>query len=155
MDNLQVLSAAREGDLEAISTFFEQENGASKFAQIKNEYSLATPLHMAAANDHTDVLEYMLKHLDESQCKQLVNEQNDAGNTALHWAALTGSIEAAKLLVAAGADAKIKNQAGHDSIYQAEAAGHEGLVEYLLQTVAFDDDNEEVSVTAGETGSSN
>lgn len=147
-DHLEILSAAREGELAPIEEFFKQENATELFKSIKNEYSLATPLHMAAANAHVDVLKYTLHHLDENERANIVNQKNDSGNTALHWAALTGSLESAQLLVGAGADAKIKNQAGFDSIYQAEVAENEALVEYFLKTVDFEDEEEE-TISAG------
>lgn len=150
-DYSELLNAAREGEIEPFEEFFKQENATMHFKEIKNEYSLATPLHMAAANGHVEVLKYILSKLDASELKTIVNAQNDSGNTALHWTALTGSLEAAEVLVEAGADAKLKNKAGHDSIYQAEVVENEEIVEYLLKTVDFGNDEEEETISAGIT----
>lgn len=62
----------------------------------------------------------------------LVNVPNSSGNTSLHWAALNGHLEAVKLLVDSGADVLAKNNAGHDVAYEAELAGKEVVVNWLL-----------------------
>lgn len=60
---------------------------------------------------------------------------NDAGNTALHWAALNGHLECAKLLVQLGADVTIINKAGHDAVFEAEINDKGDVVEWLLGAV--------------------
>ena len=93
-------------------------------------------LHWAAANNHIDVLKYLLSTIggDNANAKPsdpssktlipqegaLVNHRNTSGNTALHWAALNGNLECVKLLVQAGADSSIRNAAGKDSVFEAE-----------------------------------
>lgn len=99
-------------------------------------------LHWAAANNHIDVLRYLLTSIDGAPfTKQeiahtngdsstsktfkprkggLVNVQNSSGNTALHWAALNGNLECVELLVQAGADPSIRNSAGKDAVFEAE-----------------------------------
>lgn len=65
----------------------------------------------------------------------LINAVNDAGNTALHWAALNGHLECVKLLVQAGADVTIINKAGHDAVFEAEINDKGDVVEWLLGAV--------------------
>jgi ankyrin repeat protein len=65
----------------------------------------------------------------------LINAVNDAGNTALHWAALNGNQESVKSLVQAGADVTIINRAGHDAVFEAEINDKAEVVEWLLGAV--------------------
>ena len=70
----------------------------------------------------------------------LLNVANKSGNTALHWAALNGHLEAAKALVEAGADMGVKNLAGHDAAFEAEQAGKEEVAAWLIGVRAERDD---------------
>ncbi|KAL4787832.1 ankyrin repeat-containing domain protein [Aspergillus varians] len=90
-------------------------------------------LHYPAANGNLDVLKNLITSLLSSQSaaeqtltpdevKAVVNHRNHSGNTPLHWAALNTHLECVKLLVEAGADASIKNEAGLDAIFLAERA---------------------------------
>ncbi|MCJ1284480.1 hypothetical protein MMC26_003812 [Xylographa opegraphella] len=107
------------------------------------------PLHMAAANGHTGVIHHLLSfelllpsnepiapsnHPSSSVTapSSLISVRNLAGNTALHYACLNGHLEAAKVLLAAGADPTIINNAGHDAIYEAEANGKEEVSRWVL-----------------------
>ncbi|MCJ1398979.1 hypothetical protein MMC11_002181 [Xylographa trunciseda] len=108
------------------------------------------PLHMAAANGHIEII-HLLLSCDPSATSynaplalsnrassstpalhSLISARNLAGNTALHYACLNGHLEAAKLLLAAGADPTIVNNAGHDAIYEAEANGKEEVSRWVL-----------------------
>lgn len=76
----------------------------------------------------------------------ILNLQNGSGNTALHWAALNGHLEAVKILIAAGANSLVKNKAGHAAGYEAEINSKEDVVEWLfkegdLDAAAADDDD--------------
>lgn len=79
----------------------------------------------------------------------ILNLQNRSGNTALHWAALNGHLEAVKILVASGANSSVKNKAGFDAVYEAEINSKGDVVEWLLkegnldEEAANDDDDEE------------
>jgi ankyrin repeat protein len=63
----------------------------------------------------------------------ILNAQNQAGNTALHWAALNGHLEAVKVLLEEGADPTITNQRGHDAVYEAELNDKKEVVEWVLK----------------------
>lgn len=127
--------SAREGDITPFQEFFKQQGAREKFLNIENEVSKSTPLHMAAANGHTELVKLILDNIEESERKQYVNKPNDHGNTALHWACLVGVLDCVKLLVEAGADPMIQNESGKDSVFQAESAGHEEIIDYLLSVV--------------------
>lgn len=54
------------------------------------------------------------------QLQKLINHRNHSGNTPLHWAALNTHLDCVKVLVEAGADISVKNDAGLDAVFLAE-----------------------------------
>jgi uncharacterized protein len=131
----------------------------------RDPYSKNTALHYAAGNGHlgmslwgtqrawgpitrflstianpvsADVIKLVLPSGPDSgkaTCSALINTVNDAGNTALHWAALNGHLECVKYLVQTGADVTIINQAGHDAVFEAEINDKKEVVDWLLGEV--------------------
>jgi hypothetical protein len=63
----------------------------------------------------------------------LLNAQNGAGNTPLHWAGLNGHLDAVKALIDAGSDPTITNKVGHDAVYEAELNDRREVVEWVLR----------------------
>lgn len=63
----------------------------------------------------------------------ILNAQNLAGNTAIHWAALNGHLESVKVLLEEGSDPTITNQRGHDAVYEAELNDKKEIVEWVLK----------------------
>lgn len=63
----------------------------------------------------------------------ILNAQNLAGNTAIHWAALNGHLESVKVLLEEGSDPTITNQRGHDAVYEAELNDKREIVEWVLK----------------------
>lgn len=70
----------------------------------------------------------------------ILNLQNRSGNTALHWAALNGHLEAVKILVASGANSSVRNKAGFDAVYEAEINSKGDVVEWLLKEGNLDEE---------------
>lgn len=79
----------------------------------------------------------------------ILNAQNKAGNTALHWAALNGHLEAVKVLLEEGSDPTITNQRGHDAVYEAELNDKREVVEWVLKEGG---EGLEMGVAGGEEG---
>ena len=99
-------------------------------------------LHWPAANGNLEILRYLLSLVPpkdvaaDKSIPTLVNHRNVNGNTPLHWAALNAHLECVKVLVAAGADAGIVNEVGHDALFEAELGEKEGskeVVEWMLK----------------------
>lgn len=64
---------------------------------------------------------------------RVINTQNKAGNTPLHWAAVNGHLECVKLLMEGGGDPTVRNAVGHDAIFEAEINGKGEVVEWALR----------------------
>ena len=62
-----------------------------------------------------------------------VNVQDDAGETALMWAARWGHEKTARELLAQGARMYVKNKDGQTALNLAKAEGHSELVALLQQ----------------------
>jgi uncharacterized protein len=114
-----------------------------------------TPLHYGSANGHLgkspivllvavvlisaiEIIKAVLEALDAKEgqvsllAKSVINAQNSAGNTPLHWAALNGHVEVLLLLLSHGADPSILNAAGHDALFEAELNEKTKAAEVLL-----------------------
>ncbi|KZV65747.1 ankyrin [Peniophora sp. CONT] len=133
-----VVYAARYGDLDDVRAFIDSF-GASALATAHDE-SGNTVLHMAAANGHTELLDYIIPLLPSS----LLSAQNAAGSTALHWAALNSHLEAAKRLVDApggpgAALVDIRNAAGRSPLGEAENAGWEEGAKWMVEIMSLDE----------------
>ncbi|KAK5814632.1 ankyrin repeat-containing domain protein, partial [Linnemannia elongata] len=92
----ELIECARYGELEEIQAVV-QTSGPEKAKVLlshKGDYG-KTPLHMAAANGHLDVVEYLISIISP----EAVNIQNDQGNTALHWAATNGHAKVVETLI--------------------------------------------------------
>jgi len=80
---------------------------------LADEYG-TTPIHAAAANGLVSLLSEIVK-----KPKINLNVQNEFGNTPLHFAALNRKNECVKILVAAGADTKVKNNNNQTPLFEA------------------------------------
>ena len=103
--------AARSGRIDAMA--FLLEHGAN----LDSAPNQATPLALAVLGGHRDAIDWLLVHGADSERK--CGYGGPSGATPLHFAAAWGGqFEAAKLLVARGADLRI-----HDDTYNAPASG--------------------------------
>ncbi|EDO19373.1 hypothetical protein Kpol_1002p18 [Vanderwaltozyma polyspora DSM 70294] len=137
-DQDAIVADARAGDVESLQEVFTTLIDPSLMISCRDSVSNSTALHMAAANGHLGMIQYLLEMAknngDEEKLKEFVNATNETGNTALHWAALNGKLDVVQLLCDEyDADPFIRNQFGHDSIYEAENNGKEEVETYFLK----------------------
>ncbi|KAI9317530.1 ankyrin repeat-containing domain protein [Dichotomocladium elegans] len=129
-----VIYCARYGELDDLKA----TNVGPEYLIEKNDLG-NTPLHMASANNHADVVEYIIEQLKAwkpTEIKAFSNVQNAEGNTPLHWAALNGHLAVVKLL--------IKNKSEKTPIYEAQQHSHEKVAEFFLETMIEEEPSEPV-----------
>lgn len=135
-----IIYDAREGDLEFLTEVFTKMAPPSLLPTIKEETTLITPVHAAAANGHIDVVKYLLSLLPKEEAEAFAAIQNDSGNTALHWAAYNGHLEVCQLLAEEyHVNVFIRNHAGHDAIYEAGNNSKEEVENWFLKQYAIED----------------
>jgi uncharacterized protein len=149
---------ARTGDLTALKAIIAESSNShsvparriihaatfDRDADDSQSSSGCCLLHWPAANGNQEVLNYLLSLLGSTRdtgdgkakpTSDFVNHKNKSGNTPLHWAAVNGHMSCVKALVAAGGDPVITNDAGHDSLFEADRSGKEGgreVAEWIL-----------------------
>ena len=148
------LDACRRGDADDVAQM------CSAFPQLINAADAKgfTPLIIAAYNNHTGVVQYLLEHgaaadaADRSGNTALmgaafkgyagvadvllqhgadVHVRNGQGATALTFAATFGQVALAKKLLAAGADASVPDSRGKTPIDHARIQEHEAMLQLL------------------------
>ena len=135
-----VVYDASEGDIDTLTEIFTELPG-ELLLTVKDDITGSTPIHMAAANGHIAVVEYLLSVVPKDEAKKLAAQTNDSGNTALHWAAFNGHLEVVKCLVDVyEVDPFLKNEQGHDAIYEAEQNAQAEVETWFLKKFAVEND---------------
>ncbi|THD00414.1 hypothetical protein EYZ11_000141 [Aspergillus tanneri] len=88
--------------------------------------SLRETLTSLSQQHACSILTYLLQTFDDLTKSKIINHKNHSGNTPLHWAALNTHLECVKVLVDAGADITLTNDAGLDAVFLAERADWSG-----------------------------
>ncbi|PNS21205.1 Ankyrin repeat-containing protein [Sphaceloma murrayae] len=135
-DILYLVRTNDRDELDGLLSTLSQKYTASESAVLQSSVadgSGNTAVHFAAANGLTDLLKHILDILQLSQSSDFVNKRNQSGNTALHWSSLNGHLATTTALVEAGADIWLRNSAGNLAVFEAERAGKDDIVAYLLK----------------------
>lgn len=120
--------AARYGNLETIQMLH-----LSPLDLFQQDEEGNTALHMASANGHLDIVQFLLFQCPKMNGRNYLAIQNQHGNTPLHWAAANGHKEIVCELVKGGADLHIKNNAQKTPLWEAEFHGQTSVVTWLLE----------------------
>ncbi|KAK4174403.1 ankyrin repeat-containing domain protein [Triangularia setosa] len=103
-----------------------------------DESNKNTTLHMASANGHVEIVEYILSQFtsaDQEQKQAFLDATNEFGNTGLHWAALNGHLPVVKLLVDNGASVALANDKNYIPLDLASFGEKINVVDYFLKEV--------------------
>jgi ankyrin repeat protein len=88
-----------------------------------------TSLITASMSGHLGVVRLLAQHTGT----QGLNEEDDEGRTALHYAAQEGHCEVVAFLLSKGAQASTRNTVNETPLISASRCGHIGVVRLLLQ----------------------
>lgn len=148
-----VMTAARSGDGNVVRALLTA--GANPDAAVTREQ---TALMWAASQGHSDVVEALLDFGADVNARTLVRTQyvktekpqdsppsyktwvEQGGNTALMFAARSGDLRSAQLLVAAGSDVNELSAFGTSPVVMAAHGGNAELLAFLLDSDADADD---------------
>ncbi|XP_059634704.1 uncharacterized protein LOC132277027 isoform X2 [Cornus florida] len=130
---LPLHKAALRGDWEDARRFFDQDPDA---VTAKITRTSETVLHIAVGT--TKAIHFVEKLLELIPREAVTSLRNEMGDTALHYAATLGNVEAAKLLVAHNPDLTNTWNGSLLPLHVAAGYAHREMVSYLL-TVTRDD----------------
>ena len=140
------LNAAKKGDLARIKSLLDN-NRELDLDNVKTSIFGLRPLHLAAENDHVQVVEFLL-----AKGANVNATEREMANTPLHVAAYKGHTQIAELLLSKGADINAQNKNGSTPLYEAVLWGRMRMVEVLIAKGADvntkDSDGEPVLVLA-------
>jgi hypothetical protein len=116
--------AARAGDLAKVESLVKAHPDLVSSADEKYGQ---TPLHVAAFNDHKDVVEFLLAN------KADVNAKAENGSTPLHLAAAKGNLDIVELLLANKADIDAVDKQGWSPLHSAITWGQKSVEDFLTE----------------------
>jgi len=118
----EIHDAAAAGDLEAVESIVAVDGSQATAQDVRND----TPLHLAAAGGHVEVVRYLLG-------SGVPVDIGDNENTSpLGVAAINGHMEIAGLLIERGADVSLADDNGATPLHWAIYNGHLELASMLL-----------------------
>ena len=121
--------AAQVGDLDCLKSLLV-EFGADSVRGSGDDPEEFTSLHLAAAGNHLETIEFLLSEEVAADVNALVGNNF----SPLHAAAMQGNSEACDRLLAAGADPNVQTQPqGYAPLHSASWGGHQDAVKILLK----------------------
>nr|CAI5846857.1 unnamed protein product [Callosobruchus analis] len=120
----QLLEAAANGKVETLKNLF------AKGAPFTADWLGTSPLHVAAQNNHLEVVDILLRAGISKDARTKVDR------TPLHMAAYEGHLQIVDLLIKHGADIDCKDLLGMTPLHWAVQNGHADVVEYLVSNGA-------------------
>uniref|UniRef100_A0A0D9X2F9 Uncharacterized protein n=1 Tax=Leersia perrieri TaxID=77586 RepID=A0A0D9X2F9_9ORYZ len=120
-----LIDAARYDDMEEVVALF-----SAGVPLDSTDSQGRTALHMASANGHLAVVEYLIQNGAN------VNAKNSENNTPLHWACLNGHIEVIKALICAGASVSALNSHEKTPMDEAVTKGKMEVIDAIGAAVA-------------------
>ena len=122
-----VFEATREGDLEAVTALVTADAGLVH----ETDDSDRTPLHLAAAYGHRQIVVFLLDSGAD------IDAREEDGETPLHYAAWRSRLETGQLLIERGADLEIRNNWGRSPLLiVARETGNVGMAAVLIDAGA-------------------
>jgi len=118
----EIHDAARSGDLEKVKALLKGDPNLV----VTIDDAGATPLYVAVASGHKEVVELLLSNNAD------INAKTTRGLAPLHWAAAIGNKDMVELLLAHQADVNIKNDNGETPLHLAAVFNYKEVVEILL-----------------------
>ncbi|CAF1632823.1 unnamed protein product, partial [Adineta ricciae] len=106
IQSIEAFNGAEKGDITMVKTFLT-EDPFSKDRPLLHGYTL---LYVATANNHLDVIKYLI---EEAKCSVNAQNQNDKCtdvDTALHAACIKGHADIVRYLLSQGANCYIENK---------------------------------------------
>lgn len=116
--------AAAKGHLETVKAL-KAANAESKCTKAG-----VAPIHMAAANGHSDVVAYLA---GDRFSPNMIDKPTKDGRTPLHYAASHGKVETVNLLLELGARRNPQSKDGRAPLHLAVSQGHLAVVEALAK----------------------
>lgn len=124
----QIHAATRRGDTQAVEEILDRHPG-----RIENRSRMElTPLHEAAWEGQTAVLELLIRRGANLRAEWDLAQTGEARWTALHICGISGRVEAARILLDAGADVNSRSLKGFTPLDIANRNGHTELAALLV-----------------------
>eukprot|EP00435_Cladocopium_sp_Y103_P070859 s202_g36.t1 len=143
--NGDIVWAAKRGNVGAMRHLLRTKPSSAQQAEMDGE----TPLHCAADNGRTEVVELLVA------AKAPLDAKNEKGWTPLHRAARDGHAEVVQLLLKSKAQVDVKKKEGRTPLHLAAANGHTEVVKLLVEVASLavqDDDGDTPLHDAAELG---
>jgi uncharacterized protein len=166
-----MLEAARFGDVEEVQEWVAAYgldvardvlrvhvqlclNADGQAVADESQQSSSSMLHMAAANGHTNIVEWLAPSV---RTMSLAGNNptwacNHQGSSPLHWATVNGHMSVVQLLLSLGANPAQRDGRGQSALTIAELAGNLDLASILLTAMSEEDVVDRVEAEAAAQG---